>query len=58
MIYSMKFLTTSSLYFPLWLLIGFGIYAVYGYKQKRLEEKPRRTAVKTNVEQIKTVSEK
>ena len=41
MLYSMKFLTTSALYFPLWLLIGFAIYAGYGYKQKRLEEKPR-----------------
>ena len=39
MVYSMKFLTTSSLYFPLWLLIGVAIYAGYGYKQKRLEEK-------------------
>ena len=39
MIYSMKFLTTSSLYFPLWLLMGFAIYAGYGYKQKRFEEK-------------------
>ena len=58
MIYSMKFLTTSSLYFPLWLLIGFGIYAVYGYRQKRLEEKPRRIAAKANIEPIKTISEK
>ena len=41
MIYSMKFLTTSSLYFPLWLLIGFIIYAGYGYEQKRLEEKQK-----------------
>ena len=41
MIYSMKFLTTSALYFPLWLLMGFAIYATYGYKQKRLEEKQR-----------------
>ena len=39
MVYSMKFLTTSSLYFPLWLLIGVAIYAGYGYNQKRLEEK-------------------
>lgn len=38
MIYSMKFLKTSSIYFPLWLLIGIAIYAAYGYKQKRLEE--------------------
>ena len=39
MVYSMKFLTTSSLYFPLWLLMGLAIYAGYGYNQKRLEDK-------------------
>ncbi len=39
MIYSMKFLKTSSIYFPLWLLIGVLIYVIYGYKQKRLEAK-------------------
>ncbi|MCI1273581.1 MAG: amino acid permease [Clostridiaceae bacterium] len=38
MIYSMKFLKTSSIYFPLWLLIGIFIYATYGYQQKRLED--------------------
>ncbi len=37
MVYSMKSLKTSSTYFPLWLLIGFLIYAVYGYAQKRAE---------------------
>lgn len=42
MVYSMKFLKTSSLYFPLWLAIGVIIYAVYGYNQKRLEEQTRR----------------
>ncbi len=41
MIYSMKFLTTSSLYFPLWLVMGLLIYVTYGYHQKRLEEKIR-----------------
>ena len=41
MVYSMKFLTTSSLYFPLWMLIGLLIYVTYGYKQKRLEEKSK-----------------
>ncbi len=41
MLYSMKYLTTSSLYFPLWLVIGILIYVTYGYKQKRLEEKNR-----------------
>ena len=34
----MQFLKTSSIYFPLWLLIGASIYAGYGYKQKRLED--------------------
>lgn len=28
----------SSLYFLIWLLIGLGIYAIYGYKHKRFEE--------------------
>lgn len=42
MIYSMKFLKTSSIYFPLWLLIGIAIYAAYGYKQKRLEEQGKK----------------
>ena len=37
MLYSMKFLTTSSIYFPLWLLVGLLIYIFYGYKEKRLE---------------------
>lgn len=41
MLYSMKFLSTSSLYFPLWLLMGIAIYAGYGYEQKRLEEKQK-----------------
>ncbi len=41
MLYSMKFLTTSSLYFPLWLLMGVMIYVGYGYKQKRLEEQKK-----------------
>ncbi len=42
MVYSMKFLKTSSVYFPLWLLIGVAIYAAYGYKQKRLEEQGKK----------------
>ena len=42
MVYSMKFLKTSSIYFPLWLLMGIAIYAAYGYKQKRLEDQGRR----------------
>lgn len=42
MVYSMKFLKTSSIYFPLWLLMGVAIYAAYGYKQKRLEEQGKK----------------
>ena len=42
MIYSMKFLKTSSLYFPLWLVLGVLIYVIYGYKQKRVEEQTRK----------------
>ncbi len=41
MLYSMKFLKTSSLYFPLWLVMGVMIYVAYGYKQKRIEEQKR-----------------
>lgn len=41
MVYSMGSLKTSSTYFPLWLFIGFLIYAIYGYSQKRQEEKLR-----------------
>lgn len=35
MIYSMQFLTTSALLFPLWLGIGALIYFHYGYKKNR-----------------------
>ena len=42
MIYSMKFLKTSSLYFPLWLVMGVLIYVIYGYKKKRVEEQTRK----------------
>lgn len=44
MIFSLKSLTLSSLYFPLWLLIGLLIYVFYGYRQKRLEEVKREGA--------------
>ncbi len=53
MVYSMKFLKTSSLYFPLWLIMGVAIYVVYGYKQKRLEEYTRsKRVVKKNKVQV------
>ena len=41
MIYSLRSLKTSSVYFPLWLFIGVVIYAIYGYAAKRFEEKKR-----------------
>ena len=44
MIFSLESLTLSSLYFPLWLLIGLLIYVFYGYRQKRLEEIKREGA--------------
>ncbi len=37
-VYSLGTLKTSSIYFVLWLIVGFLIYACYGYRQKRLEE--------------------
>ena len=38
MVYSMKFLTTSALLFPLWLGIGAFIYFFYGYRKNRYKE--------------------
>ena len=35
MIYSMKFLTTSRILFPFWILLGVIIYFMYSYKQLR-----------------------
>ncbi len=35
MIYSMKFLTTSAILFPIWVIIGIIIYFIYGYKRQR-----------------------
>ncbi|MGN0031339.1 MAG: APC family permease [Candidatus Gastranaerophilaceae bacterium] len=40
-IFSLKTLKTSSVYFALWLFIGVLIYALYGYHQKRIEERGR-----------------
>ena len=46
-VFSLKTLTTSSLYFVIWLVVGLFIYGFYGYGQKRLEEAARsRKAVK------------
>lgn len=41
MIYSMGSLKTSSTLFPLWLLIGAAIYAVYGYNTQRKRSKKK-----------------
>jgi APA family basic amino acid/polyamine antiporter len=35
MFYSMKFLTTSAMLFPLWVVMGIIIYFIYGYKRQR-----------------------
>ena len=40
-VYSFNELKTSSKYFVWWLIIGVLIYALYGYHQKRLEERKR-----------------
>ena len=40
--FSMKTLKTSSNYFIIWLIVGFLIYALYGYRQKRLGERKRK----------------
>ena len=41
MFVTLKTIKTSSRYFLLWLIIGFLIYALYGYRQKRIEENLR-----------------
>jgi hypothetical protein len=41
-VFSLKTLKTSSIYFALWLFVGLLIYAFYGYNQKRLEEQGRK----------------
>lgn len=47
MIYSMQNLKTSSFLFPVWLLIGVLIYAVYGYGvQRKLEKKRKKFKIK------------
>ncbi len=35
MIYSMKFLTTSKILFPVWVVMGIAFYLMYGYKNIR-----------------------
>ena len=40
-VFSLKTLKTSSIYFLLWLFVGVLIYAFYGYRQKRIEERGR-----------------
>lgn len=43
MIYSMQFLTTSALLFPIWIGLGALIYFHYGYKKNRKAEKMEET---------------
>ena len=52
MIYSLNTLKTSSVWFLIWLVTGFLIYAMYGYKQKRLEER-RKAFYQKEVQQQK-----
>jgi hypothetical protein len=40
-VFSLKTLKTSSVYFAIWLFVGIMIYAFYGYHQKRIEERGR-----------------
>ena len=41
MIYSMKSLTTSSMLFPVWLVVGAMIYFAYGYRKNKIEEQEK-----------------
>ena len=41
MLYKMKDASTSTLMFPVWVLIGIIIYAAYGYKNNRLAEQKK-----------------
>ena len=39
MLYSMKFLKTSRVLFPVWIILGIAFYFLYGYRQQRKLEK-------------------
>ncbi len=39
MLYSMRFLTTSKILFPIWIALGIIFYFIYGYNQQRKIEK-------------------
>ncbi len=39
MLYSIRFLTTSKVLFPIWIALGIIIYFIYGYKEQRKIEK-------------------
>ena len=45
-------LKTSALLFPVWLLIGVLIYAVYGYKRNRIAEKEEKIEEPENAEEF------
>ena len=56
MFYSMNFLKTSRVLFPLWIVIGIAIYFLYGYRKvnrsgaKKTEEKSENIAIEENIE--------
>ena len=53
MIFSMQFLTTSALLFPIWVGIGALIYFHYGYKKNRITdilEKRQKSQEKEKIE--------
>ena len=52
MLYSMKSLTASALMFPVWILIGVGIYLQYGYIKNRKIELEKESEIKGNEELI------
>ena len=39
MLYSMQFLKTSRILFPIWVILGIVLYFAYSYKQQRLAQK-------------------
>lgn len=51
MIYSMQFLTKSTVLFPIWLLMGCVIYFSYGYKKNR-EIEANKAAIETQKEAL------
>lgn len=56
MFYSMNFLKTSRVLFPLWIVIGIAIYFLYGYRKvnrsgaKKIEENSENITIEENIE--------